>query len=139
MYSQLIAPLLAVFHLPDQPIVHVIVPFNSRMCYDLSLTHPLVLGNLMTMPSENVTSGFCNHFSIIPSYYACKMCSNYPGVKLVISLLYIRKRNDKNLSLSAHVVHTTAKQISSHRRWDENDCETAKKMTYKKKKIACNT
>ena len=32
--------------------------------------------------SENVTSRFCNHFSIIQSHYAWKMCSNYPGIKL---------------------------------------------------------
>ena len=27
--------------------------------------------------SENVNSRFCNHFSIIPSHHACKMCSYY--------------------------------------------------------------
>ena len=32
--------------------------------------------------SENVTSRFCNHFSIIQTHYAWKMCSNYPGIKL---------------------------------------------------------
>ena len=32
--------------------------------------------------SENASSRFCNHFSIIQSHYACKMCSNYPGIKL---------------------------------------------------------
>ena len=32
--------------------------------------------------SENVTSRFCYNFSIIQSHYACKMCSNYPGIKL---------------------------------------------------------
>ena len=32
--------------------------------------------------SENVTSRFCNHFSIIQSHYACKMCFNYPGIRL---------------------------------------------------------
>ena len=29
--------------------------------------------------SENVTSCFCNYFSIIQSDCACKLCSNYPG------------------------------------------------------------
>ena len=29
--------------------------------------------------SENVTSRFCNHFSIIQSNYACKISCNYPG------------------------------------------------------------
>ena len=37
--------------------------------------------------SENVTSRFCNHFSIIKSHYACKMCSNYPGIKLEPALI----------------------------------------------------
>ena len=32
--------------------------------------------------SENITSRFCNNFSIIPSNYACKLCSKYPGIKL---------------------------------------------------------
>ena len=32
--------------------------------------------------SENVTSRFCNHFSIIQSHYVWKMCSNCPGIKL---------------------------------------------------------
>ena len=32
--------------------------------------------------SENVTSRFCNHFSIIQIHYAWKMCANYPGIKL---------------------------------------------------------
>ena len=29
--------------------------------------------------SENVTSRFCNHFSIIQSHYAWKVCHNFPG------------------------------------------------------------
>ena len=36
---------------------------------------------------ENVTSRFCNHFLIIQSHYACKMCSYYPGIKLEPALL----------------------------------------------------
>ena len=32
--------------------------------------------------SENVASRLCNHFLIIQSHYACKMCSNYSGIKL---------------------------------------------------------
>ena len=32
--------------------------------------------------SENVTSRFCNHFSIIQGHHGCKMCSNFPGIKL---------------------------------------------------------
>ena len=38
--------------------------------------------------SEYVTSYFCNHFSIIiQSHYACKMCSDYPGITLEQALL----------------------------------------------------
>ena len=29
-----------------------------------------------------VCFGICNHFSIVQSHYACKMCLNYPGIKL---------------------------------------------------------
>ena len=32
------------------------------------------------------TSRFCNHFPIIQSHFAWKMCSNYPGIKLVPGL-----------------------------------------------------
>ena len=32
--------------------------------------------------SENVTSHFCNHLSIMPSQYSPKMCSTYPGIIL---------------------------------------------------------
>ena len=32
--------------------------------------------------SVNATSRFSNHFLIIQSQYACKMCSNCPGIKL---------------------------------------------------------
>ena len=32
--------------------------------------------------SENVTSRFCNHSSVIHCHYACKMCCNYAGTKL---------------------------------------------------------
>ena len=35
---------------------------------------------------ENVTSRFCNHFSVTQRHYACKMCSNYPGIKLELAL-----------------------------------------------------
>ena len=39
------------------------------------------------MSSEYVTSRFCNHFSIIQSHNACKMCSDYPGIALEPALL----------------------------------------------------
>ena len=36
--------------------------------------------------SKNVTSCFCNHFSIISSRLAFKMYSNYPWIKLVLTV-----------------------------------------------------
>ena len=42
-----------------------------------------------------------------------------------------RKKNE-NLSSNAHVIHITAKEVTSRRRLDENWCDTYKK----KKKIA---
>ena len=61
--------------------------------------------------SENVSSRFCDHFSIIPSHYSCKMCSKYLGIK-----------GDKieDFLSSDHVFYTSAKQIISRRRKDEN-------------------
>ena len=44
-----------------------------------------------TKSSENVTSCFCHYFSIIRSHYACKMCSNYPRIKLEPAKLEIRR------------------------------------------------
>ena len=32
--------------------------------------------------SENVTSLFCNNFSIITSHFVCRMRTYYPGIKL---------------------------------------------------------
>ena len=54
-----------------------------------------------------------------------KMCSNYPGIKLEPAL---RTQEDKieHLSSYAHVVHTTAKQVISRRRKNENVCEMSK-------------
>ena len=37
--------------------------------------------------SENITSRFFNNFAVIQSHYACKMCPNYPGIKLEPALL----------------------------------------------------
>ena len=47
------------------------------------------------------------------------MCSNYPGIKLEPAL---GTQEDKigHLSSYAHVVHTTAKQLISRRRKNEN-------------------
>ena len=52
------------------------------------------------------------------------MCSNYPGIKLEPAL----QRWDKieHLSSYADVVHSTAKQVISRRRKNENVCEMPK-------------
>ena len=69
--------------------------------------------------SENVTSRFCNHFSIIHSRCAWKMCSNYPGIKLEPAL-GTKKDKIEHLSSYAQVVHTTTKHVISRRRKNEN-------------------
>ena len=42
--------------------------------------------------SVNVTSRFCNHFSIVQSHYTSKMCSKCPGIKLELAL---QRKEDK--------------------------------------------
>ena len=60
------------------------------------------------------------------------MCSNYPGIKLQPAL---RTSEDKieYMSSNAHVVHTTAKQVISRRRKNENVFKMSKdeKCTFK--------
>ena len=53
------------------------------------------------------------------------MCSNYPAINLEPALL---RQQDKieHLSSYAHVVHTTAKQVISRRRKNENVFKTSK-------------
>ena len=54
------------------------------------------------------------------------MCSNYPGIKLELALG--TEDNIEHLSSSwyAHVVHTSAKQVISRRRKNENVFEMSK-------------
>ena len=66
-----------------------------------------------------MTSRFCNHFSIIQTHYAWKMCSNYPGIKLEPALGTLEDKIE-HLSSYAHVVHTPVKQVISRRRKNEN-------------------
>ena len=47
------------------------------------------------------------------------MCSNYPGIKLEPALGTLEDKTE-HLSSYAHVVHTTAKQVISRRRKNEN-------------------
>ena len=53
------------------------------------------------------------------------MCSNYPGIKLEPALGTYEDKIER-LSSYAHVVHTTAKQVISRRRKNENVCEMSK-------------
>ena len=69
--------------------------------------------------SENLTFRFCNHFSIVQSHFAWKMCSNYPGIKLEPALQRWANKIE-HLSSYAHIVHTIAKQVISRRRKNEN-------------------
>ena len=64
------------------------------------------------------------------------MCSNYPGIKLEPAL---ETKEDKieHLSSYAHVVYTTAKQVISRRRKNENvyKCQKMKNARAKRAKI----
>ena len=92
--------------------------------------------------SENVTSRFCNYFSIIQSHYPWKMRSNHPGIKTGTSAWDIRSKIE-HLSSYAHVVHATAKRITLQNRSfhvvertrASSKCQTMKKCTCK----ACKT
>ena len=62
------------------------------------------------------------------------MCSNYPGIKLEPAL---GTKEDKieHLSSYAHVVHTSAKQVISRRRKNENVYKMSKNARAKRAKI----
>ena len=57
------------------------------------------------MSSENVASRFCNHFSIIQGHHGCKMCSNFPGIKLEPALLRDKKAK---LNICHHVLMSSS-------------------------------
>ena len=70
------------------PLHYTVSKIEQHILYAQSLTSLLSthLFYEFQFSSENVTSRFCNHFFIIQSHYACKMCSNYPGIKLELAL-----------------------------------------------------
>ena len=76
--------------------------------------------------SENVTTRFCNPFSIIQSHYACKMCFNYRRIKSSTS--EIRKQN----CTFVNIMLTSPTQLQNrsfhvvHRGKNENVCEMSK-------------
>ena len=78
--------------------------------------------------SENVIwkLRFFNHFSSIQSRYAWKICPNYPEIKLEPALGTLEDKIE-HLSSYARVVHTTAKQVISRRRKNENVFKMSKK------------
>ena len=92
------------------------------------------------MPSENLTSHFCNHQSITQSHYACKTFPNYPGIKLE-PVLQMKGDKIKDLLSYAHVVHTTPKQVISHHEKNESACEKCKNGKCMRKNIVlhCQT
>ena len=54
---------------------------------------------------KNITLHLCNNFSIIIlSHYACKMYSNYPGVKLVSAVW----RQQENIAKICHHMVTSS-------------------------------
>ena len=67
---------------------------------------------------------FCRQ-SQIQSHCAGNMCSNYPGIKLEPALLRYQDKIE-HMSSYAHVVQTTAKQIISRRRKNENVFKVSK-------------
>ena len=65
------------------------------------------------------------------------MCSNYTGIKLEPALGTLEDKIE-HLSSYAHVVHTTAKQVISRRRKNENvraKCQKIKNARAKRAKI----
>ena len=72
-----------------------------------------------------VNLSFCFNLSIIPGPLVFKLFKNYSGIKLVWATSW-KKHKCEILSLSAHVVHTTAKQVISRWGKNENDREMYK-------------
>ena len=64
------------------------------------------------------------------------MCSNYPGIKLEPAVGTLEDKIE-HMSSYAHVVHTTAKQVISRRRKNENVYEISK--TEKCTRKACKS
>ena len=54
------------------------------------------------MSSETITSRFCNHYSIIPSPFAFKMSTNYPGGIKLIRVAWRWKYETKHLAKNGH-------------------------------------
>ena len=85
---------------------------------------------------NNVTWRSYNHSLIIANHYAWKICSYYPGIKLVSADSRSKnlKKKKKNVETSSLTVHTSAKLVISCRRKGMINCEKEGKKNMKKKK-----
>lgn len=86
MVSQLLEPTAP--RPPPTPSLTWLLEYSqiSHNCANAFLSFILKKRTMLTtarMSSENVGSRFCNHFWIVPSRLASKMCFNYHGIKLV--------------------------------------------------------
>ena len=67
------------------------------------------------MSSDHENVHFCNHFLIIQSHYACKICSNYPGITLEPVLQrYIRKKTKLKICRQVLTLSTQPQNRSFH-------------------------
>ena len=64
--------------------------------------------------SHTKTLPFCNKFQIIPIY---EMCTDYSGIKSEGNAFSRLEQNIANLLSGSDVVHTTAKQVISRRKY----------------------
>ena len=85
------------------------------------------LASHVEMLNSKCNFAFLQSFFNYSNYYAWKMSSNYPGIKLEPAL--------EHLSSYTHVFHTTAKQVISRRRKNENVFKMAKNACAKRAKI----
>lgn len=83
--------------------------------------------------SENGISDICHNCSIVPSHYACKMSSRYPGIKLASAIWRLGKTWKFLVKrLSSTQLH---KSPFLHRWWDEKGCEIYRNETRPRKVI----
>ena len=82
--------------------------------------------------SENIISRFCNHFLIIQSHYARKMCSNYPGMKLNIGHHRLTSSTElQNMYSLFHVVERTRSSEKNENVQNMQNCFSLSKLICK--------
>ena len=57
--------------------------FTSPSGDSCILLETLSKDNIENVMSFENLMRFCSRFSVIPSHLACKMCANYPGIKMM--------------------------------------------------------